>query len=150
MRSPSRSLLFIVIFAILAIAAGILGDTYKWAWASDWVAPLFMFLYLIALGNFSQVATSKSTTPAGRLKQWAKTAAVTVPIYAFLNIEMVGETPAAMRLFGLSWTMTPYAASRFLSFCGVIIGAAAVGLSWMESRRSGNAIAATPPTEPSR
>jgi hypothetical protein len=40
-----------------------------------------------------------------------------------------------MRLMGLSWTMSPYAAGRSLELGGLVLGTIAAGISLMDYRR---------------
>lgn len=141
MRSQRLSCLVIMTLACLAIGAGVLADVYKLSWARDWLAPMLVMLYLIALTTAFTVRSAPADTRGARVARWAKSAPWVVLAYAFINIEIGGDAPVAMRLFGLSWTMGAKGASMLLALGGIVVGATAVGWSWLEDRRTAAAAA---------
>lgn len=108
---------------------------------SDWVAPILMLLFFIALSTLTTVPPRIITTRRGKVVWFARTAAFVALIWLFISIDLVGDAPASMRLMGMSWTMSPHAAGRFLELGGLVIGAIGVGLSLMDARRDAGAAA---------
>jgi len=64
-------------------------------------------------------------------------------IFLFISIDVVSDGPVSMRLMGMSWTMSPHAATRVLTLGGLVIGAIAAWMTQNESRRAAAAAALT-------
>ncbi len=141
MNLLKQPMVIIVMIAVVAIVAVYIGESYKVAWMSDWLAPILMLLFFIGLSTLSTVPPRTVNTQRGKVAWFARTAAFAGLIWLFISIDLVGDAPVAMRLMGMSWTMSPHAAARFLELAGLIIGAIGVGLSWMDARREAAAAA---------
>jgi hypothetical protein len=126
---------------VLALAAVIIGESYKVAWVRDWLAPILMLLFFITLCTLTRAAPKGIPTRKGKVVWWARTAGLAGLIWLFINIDLIGEAPVSMRLMGLSWTMSPYGAGRFLELVGLVLGTIACGVSWMDHRREAAAAA---------
>ncbi|MFZ4576390.1 MAG: hypothetical protein ACOYN0_18550 [Phycisphaerales bacterium] len=128
----------ILAFAVVVIAVGTIGDVYKLRWMIDWLSPILMICFLVAL---SLLGSDPAKARGSRVARIARAAAIVAPTYAFMNIELAADAPIAMRLFGRSWTIQALAAGHFLLLGGLFLGALIVGLSWMEVRSNAAAAA---------
>ena len=135
MNLLKQPMVVILVIAVIAIVATFIGESYKVAWMSDWLAPMLMLLFFIALCTLTRAAPKGIPTRKGRVVWWARTAAIAGLIWLFGTIDLVGDAPVSMRLMGLSWTMSPYAAGRSLQFGGLVLGMIACGMSWVDYRR---------------
>lgn len=141
MRRHHLPLLVIAALAVLEIGTGVLADVYAWQWVSDWLSPMLALLFMVTLIAYVSRSTRPALSREGWMRMWLRTAAVVAPIWIFLSIEIIGDAPVAMRLFGLSWTMGGYGASRLLVIGGAAIGAVTVGLSRLQARQEAAAAA---------
>ncbi|MFN0133363.1 MAG: hypothetical protein ACKVW3_12655 [Phycisphaerales bacterium] len=132
-----------VYFALagLAIAAVIIGETYKLAWVANWLAPILLLLCFVSLSTLSHRPDATARTTAGKVASYIRTTVFAVLIYLFIMIEIVSDAPVTLRLMGMSWTMSPHAASRVFTIGGVALVAIAVWVTQMEARRSAAAAA---------
>jgi hypothetical protein len=143
MKSIDRGFLAAIVLGALAIAATVVGESFKLAWMSDWLSPFLLLLFLITLGSVGGrlQGASAAPKPTSPVRRWLRGAAVVTPIWCFLNIEMVGDASVDMRLFGLSWSMGAYEASRVLAVGGFFLGAIVVGLSARDAHRNRKEVA---------
>lgn len=141
MNFTKHAQLVILSLGGLAIAAAIVGEYSKVAWVSDWLGPILMLLFFVALCTLTRRPPTGLITRKSKVVWWARTAVLVGLIWLFLSIDLVGEAPVSMRLMGLNWTMSPYAAGRFLELGGLVLGTIACGISWMEHRREAAAAA---------
>lgn len=147
MNLLKQPMVVILMIAVIAIVATFIGESYKVAWVSDWLAPMLMLLFFIALCTLTRAAPKGIPTRKGRVVWWARTAAIAGLIWLFGTIDLVGDAPVSMRLMGLSWTMSPYAAGRSLQFAGLVLGMIACGISLMDYRRDAAAALAESKSE---
>lgn len=127
--------------AAFAIAAAVVGEVYDVAWAVDWLAPILTLLCFVSLSTLSYRPDPTASTGARKFASYAKMAAFAGLIYLFISIDLVSDAPVSMRLMGMSWTMSPYAATRVLTLGGLVIGAIAAWMAQNESRRAAAAAA---------
>jgi hypothetical protein len=125
----------IISLAVTAIAASFVGESYKLKWVSDWLAQILMLMFFIALCTLTTRAPTAIATRKGRAVWWARTAVFAALIWLFISIDLVGDAPVSMRLMGLSWTMSPYGAGRFLQLGGLVLATVGCGLWWWDQRR---------------
>jgi len=131
----------VIMLAVLAVAAGIVGDIYKVAWVANWLAPIVKMLFVVGLWTLC-VAPPKGVIARKGMVVWlARWAVLNVLVLLFLSIDLVGEAPVSMRLMGLSWTMSPYRAGLFLEVTGFVLGGIACGMAWMDHHRDAAASA---------
>lgn len=131
--------------AALAIVAAVVGEIYKVAWVADWLAPILMLLFFVSLSTLSHRPDASRGTRSGKVASYAAVAAFAAVIYLFISIEVVSDAPVALRLMGLSLTMSGHAASRFLVISGLAIGAIGVWLNTSQLRREAAAAALAKP-----
>lgn len=129
------------IFAVLAIAAAVVGEVYKVAWVAEWLAPILMLLCFVSISTLSHRPDASAGTRSGRVASYAKVTAFAAVIYLFISIEVVSDAPVTLRLMGLSMSMSGHAASRFLVISGLVIGAIGVWLNTSQLRREAAAAA---------
>jgi len=141
MNLLKQPMIVVLMIAVIAIVAVILGQAYKLAWVSDWLAPMLMLLFFIALCTLTRAAPNGITTRKGRVVWWARTAVIAGLIWLYGSIDLVGDAPVTLRLMGVSWTMSPYAAARMFQLGGLVLGMIACGMSWMDHRREAAAAA---------
>lgn len=130
-----------LLLAVLAIAAVIVGESYKIAWVADWLAPILMLLSFVSISTLSHRPDASASTRSGRLSSYAKVTAFAALIYMYISIEVVSDAPVTLRLMGLSMSMSGHAASRFLVISGLIIGATGAWLNMSQLRREAAAAA---------
>lgn len=119
----------------LAIAAVVVGEVYKVAWAADWLAPILTMLCFVLIATLSHRPDATAGAARGKVASYAKVFAFGVLVYLFISIEVVSDAPVTLRLMGLSMTMSGHAASRFLVISGLVIGAIGTWLSVSQVRR---------------
>ncbi|MFA6046965.1 MAG: hypothetical protein WC718_18425 [Phycisphaerales bacterium] len=134
---------WLVYFALgaLAIAATIVGESYKIAWALDWVAPILLLVGFVSLSTLSHRPDALARTRADKFASYAKTTAFAGLIFLFTMIEIVSDAPVKLRLMGMSMTMSGQAASRFLVIGGLVIGAIGIWMTMIQARREATAAA---------
>lgn len=141
MNLLKQPMIVIVMLAVIAIAAAFMGESSKVAWVSNWLAPILMLLFFVALCTLTTVPPKAISTRKGKVMWWARTAVLAGLMWLFINVDLVGDAPVSMRLMGLSWTMSPHGAGRFLELTGLVLGMIACGMSWMDHRRDAAAAA---------
>lgn len=134
MNLLKQPMMVIIMFAVIAIAAAIVGESYKVAWVNNWLAPILMLLFFIVLCTLTTTPPKAITNQKDKAAWWARTGVFAGLAWLFLNIDLVGDAPVSMRLMGLSWTMSPYAAGRFLELGGLVLGMIGCGLWWWDRR----------------
>lgn len=141
MNLTKSALLLYFSLGAIAIAATIVGESYKIVWVLNWVAPILLLLCFVSLTTLSHKPDPTVSTPVGKIARYAKPAAFAVLIYLFVMIDIVSDTPVTLRLMGMSWTMSAHAASRVLTVGGLVIGAIGVWMTQAEARRKAAAAA---------
>lgn len=141
MNFAKHAWLVYAVLAVLAIAAVIIGEVYKIAWVSDWLAPILTLLCFVSMSTLSHRPDATAGTPAGKLASHAKVTAFAVLVYLFIMIEIVSDAPVTLRLMGMSMSMSGQAASRFLVIAGLVIGAFGAWVNLSQVRREAAAAA---------
>ncbi|MFA6044093.1 MAG: hypothetical protein WC718_03840 [Phycisphaerales bacterium] len=136
MNLLKQPMIVIVMLAVIAIAAAFIGESSKVAWVSNWLAPILMLLFFIALHTLTTTAPKGITTRKGKVVWWVRTAVLAGLMWLFISIDLVGDAPVSMRLMGLSWTMSPYGAGRLLELGGLVLAGIAWGLWAWDHRRA--------------
>lgn len=132
MYTRKRHLLAVFVFAGLMITCGILSDIYKLAWISDWLGEFLFFFFLVTLFTYGTHFSGPAFSRQGWARRMLIIAAIFLPIWTFLNIDIAPDAQVPMRLFGLSWTMSGESASHLFSFGTCAIALAAAALMWRE------------------
>lgn len=130
-----------VTLAGLAIAAVVVGEAYKIAWMTVWLAPILTMLCFVSIATLSHRPDTTAGAARGKVASYAKVTAFGVLVYLFITIEVVSDAPVTLRLMGLSMTTSGHAASRFLVIGGLVIGALGTWLSVSQVRREAAAAA---------
>jgi len=136
MNLLKQPMVVIVMLGVIAIVAATLGESSKVAWVSNWLAPILMLLFFIALHTLTTTAPQGITTRKGKVVWWVRTAVLAGLMWLFISIDLVGDAPVPMRLMGLTWTMSPYGAGKLLQLVGLVLPAIACGFWAWDHRRA--------------
>jgi hypothetical protein len=123
----------------LAIAPVIVGESYKVAWVANWLAPILFLLCFVSLSTLSHKPDASAPSRSSKLASYARTTAVAVVLFLFIMIEIVSDAPVTLRLMGMSWTMSAYAATRVFTLGGLALVALGIWVTQKQARRDDDA-----------
>lgn len=85
MNLLKQPMIVIVMLAVIAISAVTIGESYKVAWVSDWLAPMLTLLFFIALCTLTTTVPQTITARKARVIWWARTAVLAGLMWLFIR-----------------------------------------------------------------